>query len=867
MATINVLQEILTWSSGRPDWQRDALRRLVRKGEIDDTDILELANLCKAPHGLGNRIPAGPLSAHHLPQRSIGTKSVSLASLTHHAGVNALAREQTVHFGRQLTVVYGGNAAGKSGYTRILKRVCRTRGYEDILGNVIISGAAPGRPSATIKCIVDDQTIEYQWDDSQPPDACLTRISVFDRHCASVYLAQPTDVAFRPLGLDLFDKLAFACGEVRKTLEKERRTLEAQKLHFPEVEEGTAVHDLVTRLTPLTAPTDVTKLASLSADEKARIKELHLRIRDLQSDNPEKTASALELLAERTNVLITHINAIDMVLSDTAIHDLFAARDRMSTAQHAAEELRRTTFHDQPLEYTGSSIWRALWKAAERFSTDEAYPSHAFPFTEDNARCVLCQQRLARQGADRLRQFQEFFQADVQADCDRRMTDYDKKFVQVHAAADLDRSGEQALKEIQLDDPDLANSVRACFDAAKARKESVTEALVKGSPHPEHFPEWSPNVESLTSHIEKLKARAKELRALNQPVIISTLKREVSELKARQLLADYLNNVLGEIERKQRIAVYQVCIDETKTNTITLKSSDLTRRVITDQLTTSFEEELKRINFRHVEVNMVPAGGSKGVLYHKLQFTRAPGAEVAKVVSDGEARCLSIASFFAELSTAEDQSAILFDDPVSSLDHLWRRNIAARLAAEADSRQVIVFTHDIVFLMALVEEAEKINIKVDHQYLRRQQGVAGHCSQDLPWAAMRVKSRKGYMNRLYQSASSKYRNGKQCEYERDASGIYGLLREAWERAVEEVLLKETVQRYGYSVQTKRARYLVDICDNDIRVLDKGMSKCSKWMYGHDSSQAENDPFPDPDELKQDLDDFAGWVHRIQERRK
>ena len=45
-----------------------------------------------------------------------------------------------------------------------------------------------------------------------------------------------------------------------------------------------------------------------------------------------------------------------------------------------------------------------------------------------------------------------------------------------------------------------------------------------------------------------------------------------------------------------------------------------------------------------------------GVLYHKLMLTRAPGVELPKVVSEGEQRCLSIAAFFAELSTADDPS-------------------------------------------------------------------------------------------------------------------------------------------------------------------------------------------------------------------
>ena len=48
---------------------------------------------------------------------------------------------------------------------------------------------------------------------------------------------------------------------------------------------------------------------------------------------------------------------------------------------------------------------------------------------------------------------------------------------------------------------------------------------------------------------------------------------------------------------------------------------------------------------------LTEVGGEFGNLFHKLLLKRAPGVELSRVVSEGEARCLSIAAFFAELST------------------------------------------------------------------------------------------------------------------------------------------------------------------------------------------------------------------------
>lgn len=243
----------------------------------------------------------------------------------------------------------------------------------------------------------------------------------------------------------------------------------------------------------------------------------------------------------------------------------------------------------------------------------------------------------------------------------------------------------------------------------------------------------------------------------------------------------------------------------------------------------AFSAELEALRFRHVEVRMVDSGGSRGSLYHKLQLRRAPGVDVSKIVSEGEARCLSIASFFAELCTAADRSAILFDDPVSSLDHHWRENVARRLVEEARDRQVIVFTHDIVFLLALSRKAEGLGVDLRHQYLRRDRVGAGLSSKQLPWAAMKVKNRIGHLKNLQQAAEKVYRTGDTEKYEIDTQHIYGLLREAWERGFEEVLLGGAVERYRNSVETQRARQLADISEGDCRALDAGMTKSSRWL--------------------------------------
>ncbi len=128
---MNVLQEIFSWSVERPTWQRDALRRLIVNGDLSDSDIRALTEICKGDHGLVEKPEASLLAKEHVPDAGGTAAAVSLASIFHHKGVNALAEDQTLKFAPGLTIVYGDNGAGKTGYIRILKQACRARGQED----------------------------------------------------------------------------------------------------------------------------------------------------------------------------------------------------------------------------------------------------------------------------------------------------------------------------------------------------------------------------------------------------------------------------------------------------------------------------------------------------------------------------------------------------------------------------------------------------------------------------------------------------------------------------------------------------------------------------------------------------------------
>jgi len=864
---MKVLQEILEWSTDRPSWQRDALRRLVVNGELSDDDILELTSICKGAHGLVEYPAFIPLSEEHIPDKAIGAAPVSLTSIFHHRGVNALAESQTLKFGPKLTVVYGDNAAGKTGYIRILKSACRARGREKILGNVV-AGTAPLNPIVAIQYRVGSEPNGREWN-GDGEDEFISRVSVFDTQCAAVYLTEKTDVAFRPFGLDLFDKLVQVCKAVRVKLEAEQRALLSDGLVGvkAEIPAATAASNFIAGLSSLTKAQELQTLAQLSTEEEARLAFLEKSLLDLQANDPQKLIRELTLRVERIQTLARHFDKLETILAPSAVKAAFDILREGVRKSEEAKRIREVMLPAGLFNGTGSDTWKALWEVARRFSQEQAYPDQPFPVVGDDARCILCQQNLNSSASERLRKFEAF----ITSNTERELREVRDAFIGLRDSfANLlvvTEDIEGTLKEIRIEDEELAITLSEALSENELRRKAIVLGLTENKDLAGNSPELVSVKHKVHALADQVAERIKTLQSSASNEEKKRMQSEAQELRARQLLAKHEKIILNEIERKQRYAAYGLALDDTKTQAVTQKSTSITKTVVSQKLKQSFQEEMKRLSFRHVEVELKEAGGAEGVLYHKLILTRAPGVELPKVISEGEQRCLSIGAFFAELSTADDPSGIVFDDPVSSLDYKWREGVAQRLVNEARTRQVVVFTHDVVFLLLLKQYAEELEVELLDQHVRRISGGAGVCAEELPWVALKVSKRIGHLKKLLQDVEKLHRDGHQSAYEREASMIYGYLREAWERGLEEVLLGGLVERYRPGVQTKHVMDISDITTEDCKAVETAMTKCSRWLIGHDEAAAARAAVPEPTELQADIRALEQWVNAIKNRRK
>lgn len=859
---MSAINEILAWSASAPKWLRDALRRIVTTPELTDDDVAALADLCKAPHGLtASPTAADVLSAGHVPSTS-ASGDVAITSITHISDVNALAPNETLSVAPAgLTVIYGDNGAGKSGFTRILRRACRARGADDpILANAL-SDKPAGAPTARIEYAVSTTPRSYVWKDGTAADPELSAISVFDSASAQVYVADKTEVRFRPFGLDVVDRAAATCLRVKKVLDAEVEALRTRAIKLPALPPGTEAGRLLAGLTALTPHAEVDRLGTLSANEESERDALATLLAAAKAEDPKKKAADLKLKGGRVRRLHDELRALGEALAESKISELVTLASEAATAAEEAQRFADAFAKELALEGVGSSEWTALWDAAKDYSETRAYPGHVFPHTPDGALCVLCQQKLSPAGQARLQRLADFVLGAAR-EAARGKKDAAEKARRAITVLQPGEQNKDGLADLKGIDADVGAKVESFLAAARACHAEV----VAGAKSLEACMA-TPPLADLDRLVADLEARAEAFTRAADPAARAKQEARLAELEARKTLRASINDVHDEINRRARINAFDQCIKDTDTRALTKLGGELTKKYVTDALTAAFDKELAALGFTSLELELKPTSAQRGQLFHKVQLKHATKAVLPKVVSEGESRCIALAAFMAELQDAGHNSAIVFDDPVSSLDHRWRSNVAKRLVEAARARQVIVFTHELVFLAALLHEAEDSGVPAETRTLTRDRQHAGHVSTGLPWHGVPTKKRIGELRNRWTQADKVFRTIGQDAYDPLATSIYADLRRTWERAIEEVLLNQVVLRFRPGIETNRLKKVGDITQADLDAVEKGMTKSSKWEGGHDQALAMNERPPAPTDLKQDIDDLETWVSGVEKRRK
>lgn len=843
---MGLLEELLDMSTGWPAWQSDALRRIFAVGALGETDLADIRAILEEAEGAPSPVP---VDASHIPTLGDGqtTLLLELRDLQH---VNRFAPGSGMQFNPEgLNIVFGNNGAGKSGYSRVLKRACRARRSTAVLPDAFAD--APGTPSAVI-VVLDEQgnAILYDWQEGIAADSRLAMVAVYDSHCSEDYITEEGTCDYQPYGLPQLGELTQGMMRLQASIKQER---EAIRLDASLFESFKGAHPVGQAIETLSADTDLAQIRQLGVfnqDHEARIAEIDQLLANLDL---EPQARAKDGLAARLDQAAAKSRSIESVSSDRAVdrlHELYAAVITALDADRLAQALLQGQDGEE-LTGTGSDTWKTLFKAAEAFST-EVYP-HAehHPSTDEGAHCVLCQQPLAQSARERLNRFRTYIASEAATALNTANTALSNAAQKV-AQGSTEVIDEATLTDLRELDATTADLIDVHRKAWSARQQWTAQAFTTGNwfcprPPPAPHPTLS---DVLSGKATTCRTKAAELRAAKDQAQILALTKEKEGLAAKRSLTAALSVVERYVMDARKVKHLAALEGQLQTKALSGRITKMSQQHITNELLQAIQAELAWLGARSQKPSIKSRTSyGENMITLTLENTSSPPGTI---LSEGEQRAMGLAMFLAEVQLRADKSTLVFDDPSTSLDHRFRKRMARRLVDLAKERQVIVFTHDAVFLTELRMAANGQELVPTLKTVEWADQRPGAVIEGLAWENEKFFSQ---LDRIQKEAVDLARicNDQPNDAEsRQVRNLYAMLRGALERGIREIVLYDTVHPFADQVKIENIGAIIGFSLDDWKAIVELHDECSGVIAAHDTPSDSQQEIPHPSELLEKL---------------
>ena len=267
-----IIDEILSWVTGLPKWEQKLAYHIILKKQITNDFMQEVYDDFKIEMDLDNGVITEVEPIYYDTDIS-NNPNVLWQGVGNLHGVNRLKPDSFLNISNGLTVVYGENGSGKSGFTRLLNNAFVSRGDQEILPNIFSDN--PESVSAEFSFLVDGNHITYKYPDRKGEYAFKT-IRNYDSKSASDDMNKESTIDFAPSELGFFDSLLSACQMIQEILDEERskKMIDNPTLkYFPN--EGEALR----QMSNLSADTIIDEIESafvVTDEEKSKYEEIKI---------------------------------------------------------------------------------------------------------------------------------------------------------------------------------------------------------------------------------------------------------------------------------------------------------------------------------------------------------------------------------------------------------------------------------------------------------------------------------------------------------------------------------------------------------------------------------------------------------------
>ena len=827
---------LVDWANNQDGWVRRLVLEVLASGKPVSPEVInDVYSHFLDEKGLGDEpAPVVPPLEH---QESPGDVSGALLfrKLENVRGVNALVEGQEIAFNPGLTVLFGENGTGKTGYARILKTLVGERTAEQILPNVHEPGAVVSPEASIVYSIGDDEhALEWRGEVGAPP---ITHVSVFDSPAVRLHVDEDLAWVFTPRDLALFHTVSENIDAIKAKADEAAAGRRVSSNPFLTLfARGTAVYTHIETLGPATDLSALQALAVVTEEEEKDAGLLRTSVSALQSDSIQA-----QLTAARGRVQL--YEDLERAAAAAAAFDAEAFNQAVSAAKEAADAyavLRTELLASAGITDGSEEAWQ------EFILKGDAYRAHLEPdhSAQEGEPCPYCRQPLTSDAAALLLRYHKFATDAAR----QRIEDAQAQAnVLTRQLATLNRDALGALverhRQDDLEDQGLADAV------------SMLVALNGQAPKWEGLEvvDWS----GLTTTSRSVEKEASARRAAAEVLVTDLTTRSANRAERLRDDSAKLAEIDGRIELKKRLPEIEKSAADAKwvqrlgqlvrgfpalKHSLTEVSKTASEQLLNADFERRFAQECKVLRAPEVRLEF-PGRQGKPARRKVVSAEHRP----SQILSEGEQKVIALADFLAEAALRVAPAPVIFDDPVNSLDYRRIHEVAKRIGQLAEARQVIVFTHSIWLATELLAHFDKTRARCTYYSVTDEGGKGVVVPGTHPrWDTVKNTGKK--INELIAAAKSAQGDVREAIVET----AYSRIRSWCEVVAETELLQGVTQRYQANVMmTMLPKIRGDRLTAATEVIYPIFEKACRMMEGHSQPLETLSIRPTVEELEKD----------------
>ncbi|WP_321424906.1 AAA family ATPase [uncultured Bacteroides sp.] len=771
-------------------------------------------------------------------------------------GVNALTENQVIDFSPNLTIIYGANGSGKSGYVRLLKKVFYSKTPEEIVQNIhLASGHKPVSANFTFHSAGSDIPLNYP---TNSASAEFEQYAVFDNGSVRHHLDHKNEFEFRPAGLSFFADFTEAIKQVEVKLNSEIANKQTPNDFDVWFDGESEIKTLVQGLTAQTSIEDLNKHTPFSEKDKtdkAAIEKKHDELA-LASKNKEKEILKLESIKRNVSDNKKTIEVINTYCSSAYLSNIQTSITECIEKEATAKADGIENFKTDKIQNVGTAEWKNFIVAAEKFSKQQKEDEAVYPESKDN--CLLCHQPLSKDAENLIRNYWTF----IKSVAEQNAIQSQKTLNEIKAGFEklpFDLFSVDNILTAWLSEnyPKILASLKENLLAQKTLTTNIVADITNKTANKRT--EIKTSVVDHDTIVSAIDESIKVLKEDSQSIELMKLQKAKTYLAHKEKFNTHFTKFTTFIHNQQWILKANAINWIAQKRKITDWEKHLSGKYFNQKYIDIFNQECLDLNGNFgIEVSHT---GSAGTSFRRLTLK---GRNPAVILSEGEQKVIALADFISEMQLSDINRGIIFDDPVSSLDEGRKKDIAYRLIKESVNKQVIVFTHDLIFVSNMITFSEENTLPFLCHWVENRGGKAGQV-----WLKNSPSYEKEYRNAEPAKKHYADANKDDCppaQREFLVKTGFTALRTCYEVLVINGLFKDVVQRYNERVSMES---LKDVYFDEalIAELSESFAQCCRYMEGHTHSDKYAYKKPEPINLNEEIQRYEAIRVKIKKFKK